>query len=178
MDDPEFQSRQGHEILFFSKTSRPAVVTSQPYTHLVPQFMGARRPGSDADQSLSHRAEFKKEWSYSSIPLIRFHDLNRDNLTVICYRIYDSVSTAGRSSRYFALTFASGSAMRPIQLSVILWCPNSISYVKLSGGGEAYHAPASNARVKNQSCVFNPHYFFVSYNLIITLTNLRLSFYT
>jgi hypothetical protein len=26
--------------------------------------------------------------------------------------------------------------------------------------------------------VFNPPYVFVSYNLIITLTNLRLSFYT
>ena len=121
MDDPEFQSLQRHEILLFSKTSRPAVVPSQPHTHWVPQFVGARRTGPDADQPLSHRAEVKEEWIYSSIPSIRLHDLNRDNLTVICYRIYDSVSTAGRSSHYFALTLASGSAMRPIHLSVTLW---------------------------------------------------------
>jgi len=56
--------------------------------------------------------------------------------------------------------------------------PNSITDVKLLGegaGGEAYHAPASSARVKYQSCVFSPHYFFVRCSLIITLTNLRLS---
>jgi hypothetical protein len=113
---------QGHYIVLFSKTCRPAVVPSQPHTYWVSHFMGARWPGPDADQSLSNRAEVK-EWSYSSIPPIRLHDLNRDHLTLICYRIYDSVLTAGRSSHYFALTFASGPAMRPIQLSVILWLP-------------------------------------------------------
>jgi len=123
MDDPEFQSRQGHEILVFSKMSIPAVVPSQLHTHWVPQFMAARRPGSDADQSLSHKAEVKKDWRYSSIPPIHLHDLNRDKLTLICYRIYESVSTAGRSRHYFVLTLASGPAMRPIQLTVILWLP-------------------------------------------------------
>lgn len=83
MDDPEFQSRQGHEILLFSKTCRPIVVPSQPHTQWVPQFVRARRPGPHADPSLSHRAEVNKEWSYSSIRHIRLRDLNRVEAVII-----------------------------------------------------------------------------------------------
>jgi hypothetical protein len=110
-------------FLLFSKTPRPAVVPRQLHTDWLPELVGARLPASDADRSLSHRVEVKKDWHYSSIPPIRLHDLNRDNLTLIYYRIYESVSTAVRSSHYFALTLASGPAMRLIQLTVILWLP-------------------------------------------------------
>ena len=55
----------------FSETSRPTVLPSQPHTHWIPQFLGAKRQEPDADQSLSHTAEIKKVWSNSSISPIR-----------------------------------------------------------------------------------------------------------
>ena len=131
MDDRVFQSRQGHEILLFSKTCRPTVLPSQPHTHWVLQFVGTRWPGPAADQSFSHTAEVKKEWNYSSIPPYAFMVWIGQNLTVICYRIYDSVLTTGRRSHYFAPTFALDQQWAWPSFLLSYGCPNSTTDINL-----------------------------------------------
>jgi hypothetical protein len=70
-----FDSRRGLGIFFFATVSRMALGPTQPPTQWVPEtlFLGAKRPGREADHSSGSSAEVKNAWSYTSTPPMRLH---------------------------------------------------------------------------------------------------------
>jgi hypothetical protein len=66
LNDPEFESRQGKEICFFSKMSRRAAEPTQPSIEWV---TGA---GHEAEHSRPSGTEVKSEWCYTPIFLYDF----------------------------------------------------------------------------------------------------------
>jgi hypothetical protein len=75
MDDPNFDSRKGLGIIFFTTASRTALGLTQPPTQCVPVIpsLGIKRLGREADYSSPSIVEVKNAWSCTSIPPIRFH---------------------------------------------------------------------------------------------------------
>jgi hypothetical protein len=65
LDDWGFESRQVLRIFLFTTTSRPALGPTQPPTQWVPGALSleVKRPGSEANHSLSSNAEVKNAWS-------------------------------------------------------------------------------------------------------------------
>ena len=56
---------------------------NQPPTQWIPgPFPGVKRPRREADHSLPSSAEVKNQWSYTSVPPICFHDVDRESFAV------------------------------------------------------------------------------------------------
>jgi hypothetical protein len=70
----------GLDNLEFSKTSRPALGSTQPPIEWVPEVVstGVNWPGRVADLSLPASTEVKNRWSYNSAPPLYLHTLHRD----------------------------------------------------------------------------------------------------
>ena len=64
LDDPRFESRQGQKIFHFSRTSKPAVGSTQPSVQWAPAVLsGLKWQGREADHTSPSGAEVKNEWS-------------------------------------------------------------------------------------------------------------------
>jgi hypothetical protein len=71
-------------VLLFTKTSRSAVVSTLAPMQWVPgSFPGLKRRKFEVDHSSENKPEVKNDWSHTSTPPICFHDMDRDNFTVL-----------------------------------------------------------------------------------------------
>jgi hypothetical protein len=70
---------QGQEIFLFSKTSRPALGTTQPPVGNGASFSGLKWPGREVDHSPPPGAEVKNEWSCTFDLPICLHGVDREN---------------------------------------------------------------------------------------------------
>jgi hypothetical protein len=69
IEDPEFDSRQEQGILLFT-ASRLALVRTDSRIEWVPEAVspGIKRPGPNANRSLTSSVEVKNAWSCASAP--------------------------------------------------------------------------------------------------------------
>jgi hypothetical protein len=76
LDDQEGRSSSPVRVknFLFSTSSRPALRSTQPPIHRVPEalFPGVKRPGREADHSLPASAEVKKMWINTPTPPYAF----------------------------------------------------------------------------------------------------------
>jgi hypothetical protein len=72
-----FDSRRGLGIFLFATASRTALVSTLPPIQWVTGALslGVKRLGREADNSAPSSAEVKNEWSDTSTPPIRLHDV-------------------------------------------------------------------------------------------------------
>ena len=77
LSGPVFDSKQQHAFFHINKTSRPALVPTQPPIQWVHGlFPGVKRPRLDVYHLSSSIGEVTNEWSCTSISPIRLHNLD------------------------------------------------------------------------------------------------------
>jgi hypothetical protein len=90
LDGPGFETRQEEDMFFFSKTSKQAVVQTQPTVQWELGFFSEVKAVGAWCWLLASSAEVKHEGSYTSAPPLCLHAMDRDSFTF--YLSVDSLS--------------------------------------------------------------------------------------
>jgi hypothetical protein len=84
LNGPGFDSLKGHDI--FSTPKHPDWLYGQPVLlfngYRVP-FTGLKLPEREVNRPYPYSAEVKNEWSYTSIPAVCLHGVERNNFALL-----------------------------------------------------------------------------------------------
>ena len=90
-EESRFEFRQGQQIIFFCKVSRPVLGPRQPPIQPV---LGIKWPRREADRLPPSKDEVKKEWGCTTTPPYAFMVFLRTTLTLTCSLCYETMRAA------------------------------------------------------------------------------------